>query len=252
MSSMTDTRAARPDTPPALWAGSPRELLTSGSLLVIAALAWWSALRVDDMAMSFAAFLLAWVVMMVAMMLPAVAPVVRLYARAAERGRAAPIPVFLTGYLLVWSAAGIPGYLAWRALMDPLMMGERWAGRLAGAVFVAAALYQVSPLKDVCLRHCRSPMSLFLQAKGSLSRPATAVTTGAQHGLYCLGCCWVLMACLVAVGTMNPLAMAALAAVIFLEKNLPWGAAVARLVAVLLLALGGWLLLSPTAVTHLT
>jgi predicted metal-binding membrane protein len=132
------------------------------------------------------------------------------------------------------------------------MMGEPWAGRLAGAVLVAAALYQLSPVKDLCLQHCRSPMSLFLQAKGSLARPLTALSTGARHGLYCLGCCWMLMACLVAVGTMNPLAMVAVAAVIFLEKNLRQGELVARLAAVALFALGVWLLAAPSNVMHLT
>lgn len=249
-----EVTAATAPAPPALWSGTRREVAASAVLLGIAALAWWWSVRSADMAMamSFVAFIVAWVVMMVAMMLPAVAPVVRLYARAAQRGRAAPTPVFLTGYLVVWSAIGVPGYFAWRALMDPLMMGERWAGRLAGAVLVSAAVYQVTPFKDVCLQHCRSPMSLFLQAKGSLRRPLTALATGARHGLYCLGCCWALMACLVALGTMNPLAMVAVAAVIFLEKNLRHGELVARLAAAALLALGVWLLLTPTAVTHLT
>jgi predicted metal-binding membrane protein len=254
MSSL-DEVSAKPDVvspPPPLWSGTRREVAASAVLLAIAALAWWWTLRQDDMTMSLLSFLVAWVVMMVAMMLPAVAPVVRLYARAVERGRAAPTPVFLAGYLVVWSAIGVPSYLAWRWFDDPLMMGEPWAGRLAGAVLVAAALYQLSPVKDLCLQHCRSPMSLFLQAKGSLARPLTALSTGARHGLYCLGCCWMLMACLVAVGTMNPLAMVAVAAVIFLEKNLRQGELVARLAAVALFALGVWLLAAPSNVMHLT
>lgn len=236
--------------PVPLWAGTRRELATSAALLTVAALAWWWSVRMPDMPSSLPAFLLGWVAMMVAMMLPAITPVVKLYARAAERGRAAPVPVFLAGYLVVWSALGLPGYLAWQALMDPLMMGEMWAGRLAGGVFVAAAAYQLSPLKDLCLRHCRSPMTLFLQAKGRLTRPLTALTLGAHHGLYCVGCCWALMACLVAVGTMNPLAMVAIAALIFLEKNLAQGVLVARLAAVALLSLGAWLILAPSAVMH--
>lgn len=237
--------------PVPLWSGSRRELVVSAALLAVAGLAWWWSVRTDDMAMSFGAFLLAWVVMMAAMMLPAITPVVKLYARAAERGRAAPVPVFLAGYLVVWSALGLPVYFAWQALMDPLMMGEMWAGRLAGGVFVVAAVYQLSPLKDLCLRHCRSPMSLFLQAKGRLTRPFTALSLGAHHGLYCVGCCWALMACLVAVGTMNPLAMVAIAALIFLEKNLAHGLLVARTAAAALLFLGVWLLVSPSAVMHL-
>ncbi|MDX6223986.1 MAG: hypothetical protein QOE64_362 [Frankiales bacterium] len=256
MSSVLDD-AAPPQVdapPPRLWSGTRREVAASAVLLAIAAVAWWWSVRDADMgmAMSFAAFITAWVVMMVAMMLPAVAPVVRLYARAAERGRAAPTPVFLAGYLIVWSAIGVPGYFAWRELMDPLMMGEPWAGRLAGGVLVAAGLYQLTPLKDVCLRHCRSPMSLFLQSQGGLTKPLTALSTGMRHGVYCLGCCWALMACLVAVGTMNPLAMVAIATLIFLEKNLAHGELVARLAAVVLLGLGAWLLYAPMDVTHLT
>src|SRR4051794_14700172 len=114
----------------------------------------------DDMhmgaaTMTFAAFLVAWVAMMAAMMLPAILPVVRLYARAAARGTVAPVAVFLAGYAAVWSAIGVPAYVAWHALDGQLADASPTAGRIAGVVLAAAAVYQLSPLKSVCLRHCR-------------------------------------------------------------------------------------------------
>ena len=92
-------------------------------------------------AMSFVAFLIAWVAMMTAMMFPAVLPVVRLYSRAAANGQAAPVVFFVGGYIALWSVVGIPAYFAWRRLEEPLMLGSPWAGRVAGAVAVAAGLY---------------------------------------------------------------------------------------------------------------
>src|SRR4051812_11755225 len=98
--------------------------------------------------MSFAAFVVAWVAMMAAMMLPAILPVVMLYARAAGRGAVAPLPFFVGGYLALWTTLAIPAYLAWRALEMPLADGRAWAGRVAGATLLVAAVWQVSPLKS--------------------------------------------------------------------------------------------------------
>ena len=103
--------------------------------------------------MSFAGFLIAWVAMMAAMMLPAVLPVVRAYARAAT-GSAAPAIVFVAGYLALWSATGIPAFWAWSHLNGPLAHGSPWVGRLAGAIALAAGIYQLTQLKAACLRHC--------------------------------------------------------------------------------------------------
>ena len=115
---------------------------------------------------------------------------------------------------------------------------------------VAAAVYQVTPLKAVCLRHCRSPMSFFLRHANNLSRPSGAVRAGARHGLYCLGCCWVLMAILISVGTMQIAVMVALAVLILLEKVAPFGEQLARLAAAVFLVLGVVLLAHPTTVGH--
>ena len=237
------------------------------ALLAVAALGWWwSAATAGDMsdemsgdmmmaggsAMSLTAFLVAWVAMMAAMMLPAVMPVVRLYARAAARRTVAPIPVFVAGYAAVWSVIGLPAFVVWRRLDEPLADASPTAGRIAGSVLVAAAVYQLSPLKAVCLRHCRSPLSFFLHHGKNLHRPRGAVVAGARHGLYCLGCCWMLMAILVAFGTMELAWMAVLAALILAEKLTPIGERVAQVAGATFLMLGVVLLFSPTTVGHLT
>jgi len=240
------------------------------SLLAIAGLGWWWSVRMagdmdgsagamDGMTgmsggqvLSLGAFLVAWLAMMTAMMFPAISPVVRLYARAAAAGRVAPLPAFVAGYIAVWTTLGLPAYVAWRALMDPIAEGRVWAGRVAGVVLVAAALWQVTPLKAVCLRHCRSPMSLFMRFGGSVTRPLAASRMGASHGLYCVGCCWALMAVLVAVGTMNLAWMAALAVLILLEKNAPHGERIAVVAAVVFGVLGVTLIVHPSSLTTLT
>ena len=245
------------------------------SLLALAALGWWwSARMATDMrsmsggvsmggmsmegtmgmggggsvAMSLASFVVAWLAMMTAMMFPAIVPVVKLFGRAAAAGRVAPVPFFVGGYITVWTALGIPAYFAWRALEHPLAEGMPWAGRLAGGVLVAAAVWQLTPLKNVCLRHCRSPMSVFMQFGRSAEAPFGALRMGAAHGAYCVGCCWALMAVLVAVGTMNLLWMVGLAALIMLEKNAPAGERIAAVGAALLAVLGIVLLVDPSKI----
>jgi predicted metal-binding membrane protein len=245
------------------------------ALLAVAALGWWwsaSAARdmdggmsgdmSDDMSddmtmagaasMSLVAFLVAWVAMLAAMMLPAVLPVIRLYSRAAGRETVAPVPFFLAGYAVVWSSVGIPAFIAWRRLDEPLADATPTAGRIAGGVLVAAAIYQLSPVKQVCLRHCRSPLSFFMEHGKNLQRPSGAVVAGARHGLFCLGCCWMLMAVLVAFGTMQLAWMVGLAAIILLEKASPMGERVAGIAGIAFLILGAVLLLDPTSVSHLT
>jgi predicted metal-binding membrane protein len=206
----------------------------------------------SEEALSLGAFLVTWLAMMSAMMFPAISPVVRLYGRAAAAGRVAPLPAFVAGYIAVWTLVGLPGYLGWRALMDPIADGRAWAGRLAGVVLVVAAVWQVTPLKSACLRHCRSPLSFFLRFGRSVTRPIGALRMGARHGLYCLGCCWALMAVLVAVGTMSVTWMAGLALLILLEKNAPHGERIALAAAVVFVGLGVVLVVHPSALTALT
>lgn len=252
----------------ALRVGAPSVLFS------LAALGWWWSARMadrmvsdDPMGMSgmsgmggmtdtevmgLGAFLVAWLAMMTAMMFPAIAPVVKLYGRAAAAGRVAPLPFFVAGYLSVWTSIGLPAYVSWRVLMDPIDGGEAWAARLAGGVLLAAAAWQLTPLKTACLRHCRSPISFFLRFGARVTRPVGALRMGATHGLYCLGCCWALMAVLVALGTMNLAWMAALALLILLEKNAPIGERIAVLAAVGFLVVGIALLVQPEALTTLT
>ena len=152
--------------------------------------------------MTLVPYLVGWVAMMAAMMLPAVTPVVRLYARAAALRRVAPTAVFTLGYLLVWCAAGIPAWFLWRAMAIPLMDGQVGAYRASGAVLLAAGVYQLTPLKRACLRHCRSPMGAFLRAGSDLATVPGATRAGATHARYCLGCCVRLMV-VVAAGSMQ-------------------------------------------------
>jgi predicted metal-binding membrane protein len=209
---------------PALWAG----------LLVAAALAWVLLIRQSpgmpaSMAgpwLVFGEFLLLWVVMMAAMMLPSVAPVASMYltvVRSRRNGTAAAhAAALVAGYLLAWTAFGVVAYVLSRALgkLAPMGMGmapSRLAVWSAAIILAVAGLYQFTPLKAWCLRHCRSPLG-FLLHFGSYSGRLRDVRVGAYHGGYCVGCCWSLMLVLVAVGLMNWAWMVGLTAVVFLEK----------------------------------
>lgn len=193
-------------------------------------------------------FLLGWL----AMMLPAVTPVVRLFSRAAALGRVPPTGTFVLGYLLVWGLTGVPVYFLWRVVAMPLRDGEMWAARMAGLVLLMAGAFQLTPLKRACLRRCRSPMSVFLRTNSDLARPSGAVRAGGRHAVYCLGCCAGLMVVLVAAGSMQPWWAAAIAAGIFLERNAPAGERLALVAAAGLAAIGVALLARPMLISTLT
>ena len=251
--------------------GAGMTLGLPAALLALAGVGWWWSQRMapgaadgampgmgamdgmDPMGatMSFGGFVLAWVAMMAAMMLPAVLPVVRLYGRAAARGRAAPTYFFVLGYLAVWAAMAVPAYFAWRALETPLAEGQPGAARVAGVTFLAAAVWQFTPLKRVCLRHCRSPIGFFLRFGAGIRRPAAATRMGAAHGAFCLGCCWAIFAVLVVLGTMNLIWMAVLTALIVLEKNAPHGERVAIAGAAAFGVVGTLLLIDTSLLVHL-
>jgi predicted metal-binding membrane protein len=188
----------------------------------------------------------AWVVMMAAMMFPSIAPMVVMHARIEEgkrqRGRpteAGTTALFIGGYLLTWTAAGLVGYAifqAGRALDLGFLAWDSGGPYVAGAVIVAAGIYQLTPLKDVCLRHCRSPM-MFLMTRWRPGR-AGAMRMGMEHGGWCVGCCWGLMAALFALGVMSIGWMVMIAALIAFEKLLPWRAVANRGIAALLVVLG--------------
>jgi predicted metal-binding membrane protein len=188
------------------------------------------------MGLGLAAFLGVWTLMMAAMMAPSVAPVGVLYARTVQAARGPRLAGFGAAYLAVWALAGIPAFLLAIAV-DQVAMGDAKLARLGLAgVLVVAGVYELSPLKRACLRHCRSPFGLLMHYasfRGSLRD----VRAGLHHAVYCLGCCWALFAVIVAVGTMSIVAMVVLAAVVFVEKRWLYGAAFSRALAVVALAL---------------
>ena len=220
------------------------------TLLALAAVAWaYVSAQSGSMTMSggatvasFAIFLTTWVVMMAAMMFPAFAPVVLVYAQY-TRQRTGTWPVlaaiFVGGYLLIWSAIGVGAYVL-VTLLVPLIV-EIPVVRAApqvflGAVIGAAGLYQLTPLKDALLTHCRSPFHWLLRGY----RPGLrgALFMGIDEGVVCLGCCVGLMLVLLAVGLASVGWMAAVAAVIFGEKVLAPTPAVAKGVAIVLVGSG--------------
>jgi predicted metal-binding membrane protein len=229
-------------------------------LLALAAVAWWAT--ADRMAGMDAGpgtdlgalgwFLGVWVVMMAAMMFPSLAPTVALYAKMTRRRGTSLAILFTGGYLLVWGAAGVGAYglfrvgrglfggdLAWPA-------GGHW---LAGGVLAVSALYELTPLKNVCLTKCRSPLGFLLGTwrDGQFG----ALKMGSKHAGWCLGCCWALMAALFALGVMSLTWMALVGALIALEKTIPWRRAVTWGTAGVLLVLAIAVVLAPHAVPGL-
>ena len=176
-----------------------------------------------------------WVTMMAAMMLPSALPVLRLYARAA--GRRTSTLGFAIGYLAVWAAFGLAAYGV-QQLLSGRLPWETSGRYVAGAAIVTAGLYQLTPVKEICLRHCRSPMG-FLITKWR-DGPVGPATMGVHHGLYCTGCCAALMVTLFALGVMSLFWMAIVAVIVLGEKVLPRGERFSRGVALLLLGLGAW------------
>ena len=187
----------------------------------------------------------AWVVMMAAMMFPSIAPMVVMHARLEEGNRregestAGTTALFIGGYLVTWAAAGLVGYAifeAGRALDIGFLSWDRGGPYVAGAVIVLAGIYQLTPMKDACLRRCRSPLGFLLTAW----RPGHggSLRMGMEHGAWCVGCCWGLMAALFAVGVMSIGWMVMVAALIAIEKLLPWKEAANRGIALLLIVLG--------------
>ncbi len=211
-------------------------LLSAGAWAVTVALARGMAGMTGTMGLGLAAFLVVWMLMMTAMMLPSVAPAARLYARTVTGRRGARITGLVAGYLAVWALAGLPAYgLAWLA---GWLTGQHpgAAHAVAVAVFAVCGIYQLSSLKDRCLARCRSPLALLLHY-GSYRGRFRDLRVGAHHGGFCLGCCWSLMVILIAVGVMNVAAMVGLAALVLVEKAWIRGPVVGRLAGVAALAL---------------
>jgi predicted metal-binding membrane protein len=233
-------------------------MLTALAVLVLLAVAYLlrDAARMQampaDMIMTWGTaewwgLLVMWSVMMVAMMLPSAAPVILLVlAMLRRRSEARALPsalLFVAGYLLAWTAfSAIAAALQFQLHRSAIMAMDMrlHPGLASAAVLLLAGLFQFTPLKRACLRHCRSP----LDALARYWREGTvgALLAGLRHGSYCVGCCWMLMLVLLVVGVMNLVWVAALAAVVLLEKVMPRGLLIGRLAGIGLLAWGGWLL----------
>lgn len=186
-------------------------------------------------------FLGMWVTMMVAMMLPTIAPMVLAHlavTRQRERGVHATL-AFIAGYLLVWSAIGLLPFLAYKAIaqIDGDGGPPAWLATLAGAILVTAGAYQFTRWKRVCFDHCQSPLA-FAATHDFGGGAIGALRSGALHGAFCLGCCWALMAVLLAVGLMNLVWMVAIFAIFVVEKTWRHGLVVAKIAGIALIALG--------------
>ena len=223
---------------------------TLAILLVLAGLSWRWLLGMPSgvgmsmsptMGLSIAPFLILWTVMMVAMMAPTAAPMILTYqaitSRRTERNSTPTTWVFVGGYLLLWALTGVGAYaLAVGAehAARHFAVSPRWAARLGGAVIVVAGIYQFTPWKAFCLAQCGNPIQFIMTSwRGGVTG---ALRMGLRHGLYCLGCCWLLFAILFPLGMMNIAAMAAITLLILAEKTLPprrWSVGVAGAILVI-------------------
>jgi predicted metal-binding membrane protein len=197
-------------------------------------------------------FLAVWVVMMAAMMFPSVAPTVALYSRmTSERSPLSPF-LFAAGYLVTWGGVGVLAFAiaaAGDGIVGDMLSWSRAGRWVAGATLVVAAGYELTPLKDVCLSKCRSPLGFLL---GSWRAGwSGAIRMGMKNGAWCVGCCWALMASLFALGVMSVVWMAFVAGLIAVEKTLPWRRVATCATAAILFGLGVLLLVAPDTIPGL-
>jgi predicted metal-binding membrane protein len=191
--------------------------------------------------------------MMAAMMFPSVAPTIALYSRMTrQRSPLSPL-LFAGGYLVTWAGAGLVAFALAQILgrvPGDLLAWERAGRWIAGVTLVVAAVYELTPLKDVCLGKCRSPLGFLLGSwrDGRLG----AVRMGARNGAWCVGCCWALMASLFALGVMSVVWMAVVAGLIAVEKTLPWRRVATYGTAATLLVLGLLMFVAPDAIPALS
>lgn len=260
---MTDTAiesvGTRAELGPAFVAVRARRGLVA-LLFVLAAVGWWwtaDQMRGMDNGPwtglgTFGWFLSVWIVMMAAMMFPSVAPTVALYSRMTKkRSPTAPL-LFVAGYLVAWTVAGVLAFAA-RSAIDRAggsVLDWGHAGRwIAGGTLLVAAGYQLTPLKDVCLGKCRSPLGFLMTTWRE--GPSGALVMGTKHGAWCVGCCWALMAALFALGIMSVTWMAVVAVVIALEKTLPWRRAASLGTTTILIVLAALVLSAPSTIPGL-
>jgi predicted metal-binding membrane protein len=245
---------------PALSAARARLGLVAVLFALAAAGWWWTIRQMAGMdggpwtaVGTFGWFFGVWVVMMAAMMFPSVAPTVALYARMTrERSQLLPL-LFSAGYLVAWAGVGVGAFaiaVGGSRVTGDVLAWDRAGRWVAGATLVGAAAYELTPLKDVCLGKCRSPLGFLLGAwrDGRVG----ALRMGAGHGAWCVGCCWALMASLFALGVMSVAWMAFVAALIAAEKTIPHRRVATYATAAILLGLGVLMLAAPDAIPALT
>jgi predicted metal-binding membrane protein len=231
--------------------------LVIGALTVVVVLAWIYMLAGAGMSMAPMAWtpgyamlvFLMWWIMMVAMMLPSASPVILLFANVSRRQQAlgkpfVPAFFFLTGYIVVWGLFSLIATGAqWglQASGQISMMAGSGSHLLGATILIAAGLWQLTPVKQACLRHCRSPLHFINH--GFRPGVSGALRMGAEHGVFCLGCCWFLMGLLFYGGVMNIFWIAGLAIYVLIEKVAPNGLWIGRVAGVVLLVWGFWLLM---------
>jgi predicted metal-binding membrane protein len=226
----------------------------ASALLLLAAAVWvvviWLAMSMGSMpgtmGLGVGPFVGVWALMMAAMMLPAVAPVAAAYSRSFRERRSQRLIVFASGYLLVWASSGLVAYAA-ALLVDRLTGISTTTARVVAAVaLLGFAGYQLTPLKRMCLDHCRSPLSQLLHYAAFRGR-SRDLRVGLHHGAFCLGCCWALMVLLIVLGTMNVFIMLGLSAFVVVEKYSVHGQFISRLGAAAAVALAVVALTVPQA-----
>ncbi len=224
------------------------------ALLLLAAISWiiliWQSQMTSSkmmnltMGMSPLLFLLIWVVMMIAMMFPTAAPMILLFNKIHSQKRHnnqtfVPTWIFISAYLLIWTLFGVLAYIVaviMQNLTNQSVFLSSNATRIGGVIIILAGVYQFSPLKKVCLSKCRTPLGFIMNSwrDGYLG----SFIMGLKHGMYCLGCCWLLFVILFPLGIMNVTVMVLLTLLIFAEKSLPIGQKISRLAAFALILYG--------------
>jgi predicted metal-binding membrane protein len=236
--------------------------LILGSLLSLSAAAWailiWRSGETGDdmsltMGMSAPVFIALWIVMMVAIMYPTASPMIMAFARIHSDRKARGQPfvstwVFAGAYILLWSSTGLLAYglaLAGDALADESSFVMDNAARIGGALLIAAGLYQLTPLKEICASKCRTPMSFLMNSwREGLGG---SFLMGIEHGGYCLGCCWLLFLILFPLGMMSIGVLALITLLIFAEKVFPLARRISLAAGLALIVYGGVVLFVPDA-----
>jgi predicted metal-binding membrane protein len=255
---MPQAEAVTPSSLRPAYAATRAHLGIVAVLFALAAIGWWwtaDEMRGMDNGPwtalgTFGWFLGVWVVMMAAMMFPSVSPTVALYS-SMSKSRSLPV-AFTTGYLVTWAAAGVVAFLIALTTTQATRGALAWdsAGQsVAGVTLLVAAGYELTPLKNVCLGKCRSPLGTLL---GSWRAGwAGAFRMGLGNGAWCVGCCWALMASLFALGVMSVAWMAVVAGLIALEKTIPWRRLATYGTALVLVVLGVIMLVAPDSLPGL-